>query len=57
MCKPSIDREAYLENTRGQQDRVSAMRNDAQTDATRSALLASELDPIFPSLPIRVAST
>ncbi|KAH8622005.1 hypothetical protein IG631_23400 [Alternaria alternata] len=29
ICEPSTDREAYLENPRGQQNCVSAMRNNA----------------------------
>jgi hypothetical protein len=57
MCGPGTDREAHLTDTRGQQTRVSAMRNDARVDSAYFALLALELDPFFPSLPVRAAST
>jgi hypothetical protein len=57
MCEPSTDREDRLEGPRGQQNCVSAMRNDAQADSARFTLLASELDPFFSSLSVRAAST
>ena len=57
MCKPSTDREGYLEDTGGKQDRVPAMRSNAQADSACFALLAAELDAFFFSLPFRAAST
>jgi hypothetical protein len=57
MCKPGIDRESYLENPRGKQNRVPAMQSNTQADSTCFVLLAAELDAFFPSLPLQATST
>lgn len=57
MRKPSTDRESYLEDIRGKQDRIPAMRSNAQADSACIALLAAELGVFFPSLPLRATST